>query len=142
MKDKFNLLGFLELRGYQKGHLIWIKRGKNLIVTAGRQGLLECLAGTSNKNIAKVQAGTNATTTSLSDIAITNPVDITGLTFSSTAAALIISFDFGENMGTGMLVSEFGIILKDGTLFSRKTVTAFEKIAGLSVKGTWTINLS
>lgn len=140
--DKLKISGHLVIKARDKdGNILWEKEGDNLITSNGYLSLLQGLSGTANKNILKVQAGTNSTSTSTSDSAITNPLDLTIANFAISSSKLVISFNFGELEGNGQSWSEFGLICADGTLFSRKVVPTFTKIQDLSIEGIWTINI-
>lgn len=140
--DKLKLKGILRLRFLYKGKLVHEYEDRNLIVNSGYLALFSGLGGIANKNIVKVQCGTNGTNPVVTDTTITNAVDLTINTFTPSSNNLIIKFQLGANDANGMTIAEFGLICADGTLFSRKSWQPFLKIADLSVEGTWTIKLA
>ena len=139
--DKITIKGRLSLRFYNNGVLVKEDTGDNLIVSNGYAKLLSALSGTNDVGIEKIQAGTNGTSANSTDTAITNPIDITIISKVIANNKLTISFEFGAAQGNDTEISEFGIILKDTTLFSRKAWPTFTKIADLTINGTWVISL-
>ncbi len=138
-EDEICLHGRLSLEFNHNGQT-WTESGDNMIVNTGRLGLFQGLASVANKFIAKVQIGTNDTTPALTDTAITAPVDITITSQTATPTGATIGFTIGSATGNGTTFNEFGLILADGTLFSRKSWTPINKIADLTINGTWVIS--
>ena len=116
-------------------------KGNNLIVDNGYAKLLTMLSGTNNVGIDKIQAGTNGDDTFPTDQNIIDPVDIVITSRTVSNGKLTLEFQFGPDQGNGTTFCEFGIILKDGTLFSRRVWPAFAKIEDLTINGTWEIKL-
>ncbi len=139
--DTIKINGVLQLKAYQGDNLIWDHEDNNLIVSSGYLALLSGLSGNSNKNISKVQVGTNSTATNKNDVNISNPLDIDITSFDPTSSKLTIYFTFGEMQGNDQSWSEFGLICADGSLFARKVVPTFTKIQDLTIEGIWTINI-
>lgn len=139
--EQIKLNGVLTLKAYNKGILVWEKKDKNLIVTNGYLSLLNALIGTADKYIEKVQAGTNGIAPALTDTAITDPLDLAIDSTVITASKLTINFSMDAVTGNGTTFAEFGLITAEGGLFSRKSWTPFEKIADLTINGTWEINI-
>lgn len=137
--DKINAKGVLKLEAFKDGVKVWELEDNNLIVANGYISLLQGLTGTANKAIDKIQAGTNGIRPASTDTAITAPLDLAITGTVITASKLTITFGMDALTGNGMEVAEFGIILKDGSLFSRKSWTPFTKIADLTINGTWKI---
>lgn len=137
--DKINAKGVLKLEAFKDGVKVWELKDNNLIVTNGYLSLLQGLTGTANKSIDKIQAGTNGIIPASTDTAITDPLDLAITSTVITASKLTLTFGMDALTGNGMEVAEFGIILKDGSLFSRKSWTPFTKIADLTINGTWEI---
>ena len=138
--DKLNITGRLRLEGFLRGKKIWESEDHNLITSNGYIALLTGISGASNP-ITKVQIGTNGTEPTSTDEAITTPVDITSLTFVVSASSLVITFTIGSLVGNGTTFREFGLILDDGSLFSRRVVTPIAKISDLTIECTWTIKI-
>ena len=139
--DKIGVKGFLTLKFYKNGVLVKEEKVNNLIVSNGYAKLLSMLSGINDIGIDKIQAGTNGAGTLLTDSSINEPVDITITSQTITSGKLTIEFQFGADQGNGTTFCEFGIILKDGTLFSRRVWPAFAKIEELNINGTWEIKL-
>lgn len=139
--EQIKLKGVLTLKAYNNGVLIWEQKDNNLIVTNGYLSLFGSLIGTANKYIQKVQAGTNGVAPALTDTAITSPLDLAIESTVITASKLTINFSMDAATGNGTTFAEFGLITAEGGLFSRKAWTPFEKIADLTINGTWEINI-
>jgi len=139
--DKLELHGRLTLTTYLKGIKQKTVCGNNLIVASGYLALLQGLSGIANKTISKVQIGTNSNTPVSSNTVITNAVDIVITSKVATSTELIIKFAIGANTGNESTFQEFGLILADGTLFSRKSWPAINKIQDLTIEGTWVITI-
>lgn len=139
--DKIGIKGFLTLKFYDKGVLVKVDKGNNLIVGNGYAKLLSMLSGTNNIGIDKIQAGTESEFADNTNFEIATPVDIAITSRTVSNGKLTLEFQFGPDQGNGTTFCEFGIILKDGTLFSRRVWPAFNKIEDLTINGTWEIKL-
>lgn len=134
----------------------------NLIVGGGRNAMAKLLAGQTGMHAAKVGVGTNATAPDVTDTVLTGWThEVEGQTVTDEPVAVNISevrvgtgleaddgstfddpnavqfhFVFGVSSAVGVPISEYGLILADGTLFSRVvrmapfTKTNLDKIVG------------
>ena len=135
------IIGNLTLKTYKKGLLFSEYSENNLIVQRGYNGLLSGLIGIADSYIEKVQMGTNNAQPLSSDVAITNHIDISITSHDISNNILTINFSIGESIGNGITFGEFGLILKSGDLFARKSWTPFLKTSDLSIEGTWKIKI-
>jgi hypothetical protein len=140
--DRFKKIqGVLRLDFYKNGKHIHTDKGYNLIVDTGYHALLSALSGNSDKQIAKVQCGSNGNDPAPTDTVITDSVDLPITSFEVAGKSLILTFELDENHANGDTIAEFGTICGDGTLFSRKNYKPFLKTPDLSIIGTWTFNI-
>lgn len=132
--------GKLRLAAYDnEGRELWQNSGKNLIVQAGYEALADCLTGNADAAISHVEIGTRGDAPILSDAAITDPVRIHAEITSRGPEGVRLDFTIGYSMANGMPIREFGIITKDGRLFSRRVRAAIEKTDAMTIVGQWDI---
>ena len=139
--EKIGIKGFLTLKFYDKGVLVKEDKGNNLIVGYGYAKLLSMLIGTNDIGIDKIQVGVESQPADGLDTQILSPVNLAITSREITNGKLTLEFQFGSAQGNGTTFCEFGIILKDGSLFARKVWPAFNKIEDLTINGTWEIKL-
>ena len=125
-----------------QGHELWHISASNLIVASGYQATAQALAGVEAARIARVAVGTNGTEPVESDTSTTNAVtvDISRVEYPQPTTVRF-HFTVGYNDAVGMSIREFGLLLTDGRLFSRKVRTAIEKTQYMSIVGMWDINI-
>lgn len=132
--------GKLRLTAYDnEGRELWQDSGNNLIVQTGYEALSDCLAGNTNAAMSHVEIGTRGNTPVFSDTALTDPVRIHAEISSRGAEGVRLDFTIGYSMANGMPIREFGIITKDGRLFSRRVRAAIEKTDAMTIVGQWDI---
>ena len=115
---------------------------RNLIVDAGYAATAQSLAGVAGAAITYVQVGTSTTQHAPSDTAITEPVQIPIISVEYPDFAARFNFQIDANTANGMSIAEWGLITRDGRLFSR--IVRDEIIAktdAIEILGAWTINL-
>lgn len=132
--------GKLRLTAYDnEGRELWQDSGNNLIVQTGYEALADCLAGNTDATLSHVEIGPRGDTPVLSDTAITDPVRIYTEITSRGAEGVRLDFTIGCTIANGMPIREFGIITKDGRLFSRRVRAAIEKTDAMTIVGQWDI---
>jgi len=120
---------------------------ENLITKVGYHAVGQCLAGVTGARINRVAVGTNDTTPTVDDTAITNAVNatITHAEYSVAGVEAIewvkFHFSVGYFQAVGMNIVEWGLITQDNRLFSRLTRSAIQKTNEVMLVGTWTINI-
>lgn len=122
------------------GHELWRDAGKNLIVQSGYEALADCFTGNPNAAVSHVEVGTNGENPALTDKSITNPVRIAAQITAKGAEGLRLDFTIGYELANGIPIREFGIVTKDGRLFSRKVRAAIEKTEAMTIVGQWDID--
>jgi hypothetical protein len=141
--DKQGVRGTLLLRCFDRGREVWRFHDPNVVVNGGRQTMSLMLAGQNPHGaITRISVGNNPALPQQTDSAISNQYAkaFDSITFPSSTG---VSFNFSltDNELVGYYVAEFGLLLADGTLFSRKTVPSpANKSATQSFAGSWTIN--
>lgn len=133
--------GYLHMVAYgADGRQLWYDDGNNLIVSSGYEALSDCFTGNANASVSHIEVGTRGDIPIPADAVITEPVRIEATITSKGAAGFRLDFTIGYAMANGMQIREFGIITKDGRLFSRKVRAAIEKTEAMTIVGQWDIN--
>lgn len=142
MSDKVQVKGTVNIWVYDtKRELLLHDVQSNLVVTLGKKSLAHLLGGATN-GVTKIQAGTNATATALTDTTITGgslPVNIVSSVYPLDGS-IMFNFTFGTGDANGITIVEFGLLTADGVLFSRITRAGIVKTSAISVVGTWQID--
>lgn len=137
----YRIRGNLNLTAYDSaGHELWRDAGKNLIVRSGYETLADCITGNPDAAISHVEIGTNGGNPMLTDKSITDPVRIATQITAKGAEGFRLDFTIGYEFANGMSIREFGIVTKDGRLFSRKVRAAIEKTEAMTIVGQWDID--
>lgn len=132
--------GYLHLIAYDtQGRELWRDNGHNLIVGSGYEALANCFTGNADAAVSHIEVGTRGDIPIPADAEITNPVRINA-TITSKGEGFRLDFTIGYAMANGMQIREFGIITKDGRLFSRKVRAAIEKTEAMTIAGQWDID--
>lgn len=133
--------GLLHLIAYNlQGRELWRDNGYNLIVRTGYEALADCFTGNANAPISHIEIGTRGDMPVPTDAKITDPVRIEATITSKGAAGFRLDFTIGYTMANGVAIREFGIVTKDGRLFSRKVRAAIEKTDAMTIVGQWDID--
>lgn len=133
--------GFLHLIAYDThGRELWRDNGHNLIVRTGYEALADCFTGTDAAAVSHIEVGTRGDIPIPADAEITDPVRIEATITSKGAAGFRLDFTIGYTMANGVAIREFGIVTKDGRLFSRKVRAAIEKTDAMTIVGQWDID--
>ncbi len=125
------------------GKVINSKTEKNLIVDKARYDLARIISGASGytgKYINTIGFGTSTAAPTNADTTLTTPYT---KAIDSVAYTDGISVTFNWSLGltenNGMAITEFGLLLSNGDLFSRKVRSAINKASDFSLNGTWQI---
>lgn len=124
----------------RKGELVEEYEHHNLIMNAGRFALANLLGNSgSNNYLGKIGVGTNGTSPSTGDTALTGGFTkaLTSVTVSSNTVTCNYVFDYSE--ANGIAIQEFGLFTQGNTLFARRTRAAINKTSDLRLSGTWQI---
>ena len=133
--------GFLHLVAYDaEGCKIWRDNGHNMIVQTGYAALADCFTGNPKAAISHIEVGTRGDQPAPTDERITEPVRIDATITSKGAAGFRLDFTIGYTMAIGMQIREFGIMTKDGRLFSRRVRAAIEKTQHMTIVGQWDVD--
>lgn len=132
-------VGMFSLKVYKHGKLIQDITEKNLIVDNGLLFLTAFLATGNSSFIDKIGFGTNATAPAPGDTTLTNeylkPVSASQPTTGK------VQFDWAletyEN--NGVTITEYGLKMDTGDIFSRKTFASIAKDNTIRLTGTWSI---
>jgi hypothetical protein len=141
--ERCPIKGMFELMVRRKGVLIEHDLDHNMIVNTARTNMAKLIAGEgTNRAITKIVFGTNSTTPTANDTAITNPVTkaVSGFTYP-TPTSVQFSFNLTGAEAGSISIAEFGLQCADGTLFARKTRNGkvIEMDDDLELSGYWTI---
>lgn len=133
---------FLLIENVRTGEVLEDYRGKNLIVTLGRETLARLLAGDgANRQIAKVGFGSNGAAPVDGNTALTGSFvkNIEGFSYPS-ANSVRFSFILAENEAVGLSIRELGLLSSNNLLFARKVRSVIAKTADIRITGAWVIN--
>jgi len=133
--------GVFLLNTFKNGILIDTYESENLVVNNGRTAVAAFLGAGSGLSVTDIAAGTNSTAPALTDVA---PL---AAQFSKAIAAVsypspgqvAFTWNIGISESNGITINEFGLLLSDNSLFSRKTGVSIVKDNTISLSGTWTI---
>lgn len=139
-EDRVTARGVFLLRVFKNGDLVETYEDHNLIVDLGRTNLAELLGGDSVLVIEKIAVGTNGADPVLSDTAITG-VFSKAVTATTYPAVGTVQFDWSieTSEANGMTIREFGLLLSDDSLFSRKNRAPIVKDNTFRLEGVWKI---
>jgi hypothetical protein len=149
MKDTINpgsqnLKGifYLEKICAHTGKILEVYEDRNLVVNGGRTAVMQLLgAGTSGKRLTKLSVGTNGTTPTGSDTAITGAFTKNlGTVSYPTISSVKFDWQLGAGDANGIGIREFGILCFDDTLFARKVRELINKNSDIILNGSWTIS--
>lgn len=136
-----HLRGHLRLIAYDpQGRELWQDNGHNMIVRNGYEALADCFTGTATAAVSHIEVGTRGDIPIPADAEITDPVRIDATITSKGAAGFRLDFTIGYTMANDVAIREFGIVTKDGRLFSRKVRAAIEKTEAMTIVGQWDID--
>lgn len=142
IQEAAGLQGIFRLKVFKKGKLIETYEDHNLIVSGAKEALAHLLAGQgTGKNLTSIGFGTNGAVPLPEDTALKNAFvkDVTKITFPS-AGHVEFSWDLLTSEANGKEIIEFGLLLSDGTLFSRKTrIKPISKDSDIALEGQWEI---
>ena len=133
------ITGILNLQAYnEQNKLLWKASSHNLIVASGYASVAKAISGVQNSYIAKIAIGTNGNPAKETDTSITNAVLIDILNIEYPKPAVVrFYFEIGFEEANGMNIREFGLLTKDGQLFSRKVRETIEKTQDYRIFGIW-----
>lgn len=137
--------GTLRLSIYDiEGRLIKKLKGHNLVVNSGLAFVARSIGGDHTKSINRVAVGTGSdfaksTDTSLTEAQFFSLEDFLP-SYYNTNVVFRFVIDYAQAVGT--TITEFGLVLSDDALFSRKVVEPIEKTSTIRIVGDWTINLA
>jgi hypothetical protein len=123
------------------GNEIWSFEKNNLIVMLGRQNLAQFLiTGDTTRRITTVGFGTDGTLPASGDTGLTGTFS-KAIGGATSPAANQVQFLFGLLSGenNGMAIRELGLFTAAGDLFARLVIPTFNKVAGITLNGTWKI---
>lgn len=133
--------GYLHMVAYgADGRKLWWDDGDNLIVGSGYEALADCFTGNADAAVSHIEIGTRGDIPVSNDAKITDAVPIDATITSKGAEGFRLDFTIGYKVANGMQIREFGIITKDGRLFSRKVRAAIEKTEAMTIVGQWDID--
>lgn len=142
IQETAGLQGIFRLKVFKKGKLIETYEDTNLIVSGAKEALAHLLAGQgTGKNLTSIGFGVNGNVPLPEDTALKNAFvkDVTKITFPS-AGHVEFSWDLLTTEANGKEIIEFGLLLQDGTLFSRKTrKKPISKDSDIALEGQWEI---
>jgi len=145
IKEKQGPRGRVVLAHYNESNeLVKVERFKNLITNGGRAAMAGVLgSGNTDLVIAQFAVGTNNAVAQLTDVALTAPFakDVDSVTYPASGQ---VRFDFELSTGeaNGKMISEWGLLTGNGTLFSRVVRDTFEKTVGVRIVGYWIIDFN
>ncbi len=142
IKEKSGLRGVFRLKVWKKGVLIEEVEDDNLIVAGAKQAMTQLLAGQGGgKNLTSIGFGTNGNIPLPEDTALKDAFvkKITKVSFPKMGE-VEFSWDLLTTEANGKDIIEFGLLLEDGTLFSRKTrIKPISKDSDIALEGQWVI---
>lgn len=142
IQETAGIQGVFRLNVWKKGKLIETYEDHNLIVSGAKEALTKLLAGQGvGKNLTSIGFGTNGNVPLPEDTALKDAFvkDVTKISFPS-AGQVEFSWDLLTTEANGKEIIEFGLLLQDGTLFSRKTrARPISKDSDIALEGQWVI---
>lgn len=142
MEDQLSLRGEVAITAHDAdGNEVYSFSKNNLIVMLGRQNLAQFLiTGDTNRRITTVGYGTDGTAPASGDTGLTGTFS-KAIAGSTSPAANQVQFLFGllGSENNGMTIRELGLFTAAGVLFARLVITPFNKVAGITLSGTWKI---
>lgn len=135
----------LELRD-QDGHLKDAREVDNLIVTTGRDAIIERLdSSPATAAPSHMAVGTGSTAPAAGNTALGTELDRNALT-SNTASGGVLTLvgNWAAGDATNSAIAEAGVFnaASSGTMYSRATFTAINKQAADTLQITWTYTLT
>lgn len=142
-------MGYLTVIGSRRGEIVFVDRGKNLVVNTGRSGLAHLIAGDSvdTHKIVSMKFGDGTTPPVVSDTTLSGTTIIekpTSYDFPDGSTGLKVRFtavvpeDEGNGSGT-QNYREAALIKANGDIFSRKLLGGVAKDNTLLLTALWTI---
>jgi len=145
-KDEVCLRGVFKMKVFkgegENKKLIETVEENNLIVNLARETMAHLIAGDgANRQMKYISFGTNGTTPTVDDTAITNaftkPI---GVIFNLPIGQATFEWRLTTAEANGMAIMEFGMLTADSKLFCRRTrTTPINKQNDISLEGSWTI---
>lgn len=146
--DRFEVVGRMvaELRDAETGELRQREVVENLIVTTGRDAIVERLDSTpATAQPSHMAVGTGAVAPAAGNTTLGAEIDRNALT-SSTASGGVLTMvaNWAAGDATNAAITEAGVLnaATTGTLYSRATFTAINKGANDTLQITWTYTLT
>jgi len=140
-----NVTGQVRVRVFERGRLVSQIEHKNLVVSAGRNSLIDLVTGVSgaatDKEITQIAVGTNNASPSLSDTSITNDVKKAIATVTPSPGTRSVNFQttFDSSDANGTQIEELGLYTADNTLFARVNSISLTKTNLISLEISWSI---
>lgn len=141
--DNINITGILSIVvSDREGKIISSFKEHNMIVNGGYISAAKAMAGVADAIISQVAVGTSPTQPTVDDTMITDAVAVNIDTIEYPKPGTVrFGFTFDYNTANGLSIVEFGLLTRDGTLFSRKVRSAaIEKTEYMTITGIWDIN--
>lgn len=125
-----------------QGNVLEHYEDHNLIVNNGRTAVTLLLgAGDTDKQLTKLAVGTNGTSPTGSDTAITGAFTKSlGAVTYPTISSVSFAWTLGAGEANGINIAEFGLLCDDGSLFARKVRAVIAKNSDIILNGSWTIS--
>jgi hypothetical protein len=116
-------------------------KGKNLVVTLGREAMAKLLGGARAGAVTQFGVGTGSTTAALGDTTLTSVFRNALVSVSYPALNQVrFNWQLGAGEAVGLAIREFGLFFADNTMLSRYVETGvITKSATMTITGTWTL---
>lgn len=131
--------GKLTLNVYKDGELIDTMIDDNLIVNNGQAWVLDLLSNNTALFVEKIRIGSSSTAAAVTDTGVTpfSPDFTKNITPIVTGNVCSYQFTIGTGEANGNTITEYGLLLDDGTMIARVVKTAIPKDSSISISGVW-----
>lgn len=148
MHSGLGIRGFVVVRGFRGGRLLFTRRSRNRFVATGQNAIMERAAGIGSSPISHMALGSGFTPVRLGDTALENEVYRDQLTTLESPAPgeITARLIVPENAANGNDIWEAGLFdaATGGTMFARSVLSEddfVEKTASITLQLTWTASL-
>lgn len=143
--DIIGMTGEVVIRGWRGYDLLWESVTANKVVNAGKVNLTRALGGlVPSSPITHIAFGRGTTSTSDEMESLEDERFRKAITRVGYHAANLVQFDWllGDSEAVDENITEIGLVMADGKLFSRLVRAPIYKSSTLRLTGAWLIDLS
>lgn len=141
-EETIQVSGSTEHRIYDAdGRLVSSFEEHNVVVNLAKALIANLLAGGSTDKITKIGFGTNGTAAVATDTTLTGSTVKNVDSYTADATGVTFYWSLSTSELNGMTIQERGLVTAAGTLFARKAHDPIVKNSGMSIQGSWRINI-